>query len=160
MNKPSYQARQYQLEEVLDEGILLFQKLYQSEEELREQLIKGDHKALVEAESRRSVLREQIASVEDRRTAIVPEGAGLQSYIKTMIARSSQGRFLEKQATIMSELRKIKVLNEVNRCLLDERLRFSKELQDRLSEARLTYDERGELRDNKQDSSGNIDHSC
>lgn len=160
MNKPSYQTRQHQLEEVLDEGILLFQKLHQSEEELREQLIKGDHKALVEAENRRSVLREQIAVMEDRRKTIVPEGKGLQSYIKTMIAKSSQERLLEKLAAIMSELREIKVLHEVNRCLLDERLRFSKELKDRLSEARLTYDERGELRDIKQDSSGNIDRSC
>ena len=160
MNKPSYQTRQDQLEQVLDEGIILFQKLRQSEEELREQLIKGDHKALVEAESRRNALRDQIAALEDKRKAIVPEGAGLQGYIKTKIAKSSQKRLIEKLTAIMSELRETKVLHEVNRSLLDERLRFSKELQDRLSKSRLTYDERGELKDINQDSKGNIDRSC
>ena len=160
MNKPSYQARQHHLEEVLDEGISLFQKLHKSEEELREQLIKGDHKALIEAEGQRNALREQIAALEEKRKTFVPEGRGLRSYIKTMIAKSSQERLLEKLATIMSELREIKALHEVNRSLLEERLRFSKELQERLSEARFTYDERGELRDVKQDSPGNIDRSC
>ena len=160
MNKPSYQARQQQLEAVLDEGILLFQKLHQSEEELRGQLIKGDHKALAEAESQRNALREQIAALEEKRKAIVPEGTGLRSYVKTMIAKSNQERLLEKLAVIMSELREIKVLHEVNRSLLDERLRFSKELQDRLSQSRLTYDERGELKEINRDSKGNIDRSC
>lgn len=160
MNKPSYQLRQHQLEEVLDEGILLFQKLHHLEEELREQLIKGDHKALVEAEDRRSTLRQKIAEIEEKRIKIVPEGTGLQSYIKNKIAKSSQERLLEKAAAVMEELLEIKALQEVNRSLLEERLRFSKELRDKLSEARLTYDERGEIKEIKRGQSNNIDRSC
>ncbi len=160
MNKPSYQLRQHQLEEVLDEGILLFQKLHHLEEELREQLIKGDHKALVEAEDRRSTLRQKIAEIEEKRIKIVPEGTGLQSYIKNKIAKSSQERLLEKADAVMEELLEIKALQEVNRSLLEERLRFSKELRDKLSEARLTYDERGEIKEIKRGQSNNIDRSC
>ncbi|MGM0651585.1 MAG: flagellar export chaperone FlgN [Bacillota bacterium] len=159
MNKPSYQLRQHQLEEVLDEGTLLFQKLKHSEEELREHLIKGDHKALIEAEERRSNIKEKITEMEDKRKAIIPEGKGLQGYIKSMVAKSSQEIFLKKQAAVMSVLRDIKALHEVNRILLKERLRFSKELQEILADSRLTYNEHGQLKDDKQDSS-NIDRSC
>jgi hypothetical protein len=40
------------LEEILSDGVKLFRMLAESEEQLRKQLITGDHQALIEAEKK------------------------------------------------------------------------------------------------------------
>lgn len=67
---------------------------------------------------------------------------------------------LTKLAAVLEELREIKVLNEVNRSLMVERLRFSKELQEALLAAKTTYNERGRLAQEGKDSIRNLDRNC
>ncbi len=160
MTVPSYQKRLLLLREILAEGINLFRMLHDSEEQLREQLITGDHRALIEAEKKRVLIREQIAALEERRKALVPEGTGLRSFIKTMVGKNSQAELLSKLALILGELREIKVIHEVNRNLLEERLRFSQELREKLQAARLTYDERGQLNKLEDGPLPNLDRNC
>lgn len=148
------------LDEILNDAIRLFKMLHQSEEQLREQLITGDYRALIETEKNRSLLQEQITALEERRTALAPEGTGLRKYIKTKIGKSSQADLLTKLAAVLEELREIKVLNEVNRSLMVERLRFSKELQEALLAAKMTYNERGRLTQEDEDSFRNLDRNC
>lgn len=93
MTVPSYQQRLMLLEEILADGIELFKLLHESEEQLREQLVKGDHRALIEAEQKRASIREQIAALEDRRKTLVPQGTGLQKYITTMIKKATRGYY-------------------------------------------------------------------
>lgn len=160
MKAPSYRERLLLLEEVLAGGIVLFRRLHESEEQLREQLITGNHRALIEAEEKRASIREEITALEERRKILVPEGTGLQTYIKTKIGKSSQGRLLARLNLIIRELREIKVISAVNRNLLEERLRFSKELQEKLLDSRLTYNENGRLKKQETGPSQNLDHSC
>lgn len=148
------------LDEILNDAIRLFKLLHQSEEQLREQLITGDYRALIEAEKKRSLIQEQVTTLEERRKALVPEGTGLRKYIRTKVGKSSQVELLTKLAAVLEELREIKVLNEVNRSLLVERLRFSKELQEALLAAKMTYNERGRLTQEDEDSFRNLDRNC
>lgn len=157
---PSYRKRLMLFDEVLGDAIRLFRMLHQSEEQLREQLITGDYRALIEAEKKRSLIQEQINSLEERRKALVPEGTGLRKYIKTKIGKSSQVELLSKLAVILEELREIKVINEVNRSLLVERVRFSKDLQEAMLAAKLTYNERGHLKNEDKNSIRNLDRNC
>ncbi len=157
---PSYRKRLMLLDEILNDAIRLFKLLHQSEEQLREQLITGDYRALIEAEKKRSLIQEQVTTLEERRKALVPEGTGLRKYIRTKVGKSSQVELLTKLAAVLEELREIKVLNEVNRSLLVERLRFSKELQEALLAAKMTYNERGRLTQEDEDSFRNLDRNC
>jgi hypothetical protein len=160
MKAPSYRKRLILLEDILSDGIKLFRTLHESEELLREQLIKGDYQAVMDAEEKRSLIQNQVNALEERRKALVPEGTGLQKYIRTTIGRSSQAELLAKLAEIIEELKSIRVIHEVNRSLLQERLRFTRELQERMLAERITYDERGQLKNENRNSIKNLDTNC
>lgn len=160
MAGPSYRKRLLLLEEIFADGIKLFKMLHQSEEQLREQLVAGDFRALMETEKVRSLIKEKIASLEDRRRNLVPEEVSLNSYIRTMIARSRQPSLLAALAEIQEDLRAIRVINEVNRALLEERLRFSKELQESAFAPKTTYDQKGQLKNGEEGPPQNLDRNC
>jgi len=160
MKAPSYRKRLKLLGNILSDGIKLFRMLHDSEELLREQLIKGDYQALIDAEEKRSLIQDQVNALEERRKALVPEGTGLQKYIRTTIGKSSQAELFSKLAEIIEELKSIRIIHEVNRSLLQERLRFTRELQERLLSDRFTYDERGQLKNEKRNSIKNLDTNC
>jgi hypothetical protein len=155
-----YRKRLILLEEILTDGVRLFKMLHQSEEQLRRQLITGDYQAMIEAEEKRSLIQHQISALEEKRKGLVPEGTGMQKYIKTKVGMSSQPELLVKLANILEELKAVRVVHEVNRTLLEERLRFSKELQEALLAAKLTYDQRGQLKSEDEGCSLNIDRNC
>ncbi len=156
----SYRERLKLLDELLTNGITVFKKLYRSEEQLRSQLIKGDHQALLAAEEERNRIQRQVILLEDRRKVLVPDGTGLLTYIKTMIGKSKQAALLAKLEIIQEELINTRVIHEVNRSLLEERIRFTRELQDTLSATRLTYDKKGQLDKGRDDPSKKIDRNC
>jgi hypothetical protein len=160
MKAPSYRKRLMLLDEILSDGMTLFKMLHESEELLRKQLVKGDYQALIDAEEKRTLIQSQINALEERRKALVPEGTGLQKYIRTTIGKSSQAELLGKLAEIIEELKSIRVIHEVNRSLLRERLRFTRELQERLLVDRMTYDKRGQLKDENRNSIKNLDTNC
>jgi len=148
------------LKEILIDGGNLFKMLRESEEQLQEQLITGDHRALVEAEENRTLLRSKISVLEEKRKSLVPEDTGMHRYIKTMVAKSSQVEMIASLDEVLEELKRIKVIHEVNRSLLEERLRFSKEIRESLFASKITYDERGQLTRNQLRPSQNLDRNC
>lgn len=157
----SYRKKLILLEEIMTDGVRLFKKLLDSEEQLREQLIAGDYQALLKADQKRSDLQQEINTLEERRKALISTDRSMQSFIKTKIGKSSQPGLLEKLATVQETLKKIRVVHEVNRNLLDERLRFSRELQDRLLATKVTYyNQRGQLNKGEAGPSKNIDRNC
>ena len=160
MKAPSYHKRLMLLEEIISDGVKLFKMLSDSEEQLRKQLITGDHQALIDAEKKRSLIQNQVAALEERRMHLVPEVTGLQEYIKTTIGKSSQPQLLSQLDQIVKELQNIRVVNEVNRSLLQERLRFSKELRKSFQTTKLTYDRRGKLKNGDDDPIKNLDRNC
>jgi hypothetical protein len=160
MTEPSYHKRLMLLEELLADGARLFKMLQESEEQLREQLIAGDYQELMESDKERSFIQQHIASLEERRKSLVPEGTGLQKYILTTIQKSRQADLLVKLSRVTELLKQIKVHHEVNKVLMEERLRFSRELQESLLEARLTYDERGQLKNEDKGPAKNLDRNC
>ena len=160
MTAPSYRKRLMLLEEVLTEGEKLFRMLLQSEEQLRELLIRGDYKAVLDAEEKRSIIRKNIEQMEEKRKMIISEGESLRSYIKAKIGKSRQDQMIAVLDNIREVLLQIKAFNEVNRVLLEERLRFSKELQACLTANRLTYNEKGKLRKGNQGPLQSLDRNC
>ncbi len=160
MKAPSYRKRLMLLDDILSDGIKLFRMLHESEELLREQLIKGDYQALMDAEEKRNLIQNQVNALEEKRKALVPEGTGLQKYISTAIGKSSQAKLLGKLAVIIEELKSIRVIHEVNRSLLQERLRFTRELQEIQLADRMTYNERGQLKNENRNSIKNLDTNC
>ncbi len=160
MKAPSYRKRLMLLDDILSDGIKLFRMLHESEELLREQLIKGDYQALMDAEEKRTLIQNQVNALEERRKALVSEGTGLQKFIRTAIGKSSQAELLGKLAEIIEELKSIRVIHEVNRSLLQERLRFTRELQEMQLADKMTYNERGQLKNENRNSIKNLDTNC
>lgn len=158
MKAPSYKRRQL-LEEILDDGVKLFSMLSQSEEELRRELVSGDHAAFSAAEKNRLLLLEKIGRLEERRKKLIPEGTGLKKYIKSTANKSHQAFLLTKLDKIIEELQKSRVLNEVNRHLLQERWRFFKDLPGPAEETKLTYDRQGKLKKGAERPIKNLDRS-
>lgn len=159
MKAPSYQKRLMLLEEILSDGVKLFKMLSESEDELRRQLTTGDHLALAAAEKKRVLISNQVTRLEEKRKALIPEGTGVRHYIKTTIGKSSQPRLLAQLEQIIKELQQSRVLNEVNRSLLQERLRFSQDLRASLELSELTYDRKGKLKDDDDQPIKNLDRS-
>ncbi len=160
MALPSYRKRLMMFKEILTDGSKLFKMLRESEEQLQEQLLTGDHRSLTEAEENRSLLRKKIAALEERRKELVPDNMGMQKYIRTMVPKSSQGEMITHLEKVLEELKQIKVVHEVNRSLLEERLRFSKEIRETLLSPKITYDERGQLTKSPVRPIQNLDRNC
>lgn len=161
MNVPPGRERTRLLDEVLTDGKELFKKMLDSEEQLRNQLVTGNYEALLEADDERYKIRQEVALFEERREALVPAGTSMLTYIKTMIEKSSQPAMLEKLFAIQSDLKSIRVLNEVNQALLEERLRFSRELQESTAfKDTGFYDQKGRLSKGVARSSKKLDRNC
>ncbi len=161
MSVPSYKNRAILLGEILTEGIRLFKKLLESEEALRQQLMKGDHRALLESEQERLEVQEEINDLEEKRKALIPTGTGVQNFITTKIEKSSQPGLLKQLAELQEVLKKIRAVHEVNQVLLTERLRFTRELQQATLESKTTYyDQKGRLSKGEGKPSKRIDRNC
>lgn len=161
MSVPSYKQRAMLLEDILTEGIRLFKKMLELEEALREQLVVGDHQALLDSEQDRLEVQEEINSLEKRRKALIPTGTGVQNFIKSRIARSSQPELMKKLAELQDILKEIRVIHDVNQVLLDERLRFTRELQQGILESKTAYyDQKGRLNKEEEKPSKRIDRNC
>ncbi len=161
MSGPSYKKRAMLLEDILREGIRLFKIMLESEEALREQLVLNNHRAILESEQERLEIQEEINSLEKRRKALIPSGTGVQNFIKTRIAKSSQPELLKKLAKLQEVLKEIRAIHEVNQVLLNERIRFTRELQQGVLESRTTYyDQKGRLSKGEEKPSKRIDRNC
>ena len=159
MSMPSYQKRALLLDEILTEGIKLFKRMLASEEDLRKQLIKGDHRAIMESEQERKELQLAINALEDKRKALIPAGTGMQKYIKSWIGKSKQPILMGKLNELQVILKEMRAIHEVNQVLMAERLRFSKEIQEKVLSQTAYYDQKGRL--NKEEKpSKRIDRNC
>ncbi len=160
MSMPSYQKRVMLLDEILTEGIRLFKRMLASEENLRKQLVNGDHRAIMESEQERKTLQVEINTLEEKRKALIPAGTGMQSFIKRKISRSKQPLLLDKLNELQVILKEIRTIHEVNQVLMAERLRFSKEIQEKVLNSQTAYyDQKGRL--NKEEKpSKKIDRNC
>lgn len=160
MTGPSYRKRLIMLEDILADGVKLFGRLRQSEERMRQHLISGDYEALVELERERDLVQKNIEYLEERRKQLVPGQVSMQRYIKTMVGKSRQEKMLGQLKEIKEILRDIRVVHEVNRALLAERTRFSRELRERLQARKAIYDQRGRLSKGEDDLPQNLDRNC
>ncbi|GEM_PF-4642224 len=161
MAVPVYREKAVQLDNVLTEGTKLYKSLLNMEEKLRKQLMKGDYNALLEDEEKRKLLQQEIACLEDKRKSLVPGERSIREYIKTRIAKTSQPALLEKLDEIKDILQKTKAVHEVNRALLEERIRFSKELQDLVLNTKIAhYDQKGRLQRSGPGAAGSLNRSC
>ncbi len=161
MAVPAYREKVIELDIVLSEGTKLFKNILYMEERMRKQLMSGDYKALLSDENTRSDLKQKTADLEDRRKNLVYANTGIEEYIKANVEKSSQPDLLEKLAEIRRTLQEIRAIHEVNRALLEERLRFSKELQELVLSSRLAYyDQNGRLQRTEPGSPKTLDQSC
>lgn len=161
MAAPAYRERMMELSIVLNEGANLFKNILYMEERLRKQLMSGDYRALLSDENTRLDLKQKVADLEERRKTLVPADTGIEQYIKANAGNSNQRALLEKLAEIRETLQEVRALNEVNRVLLEERLRFSRELQELILSSRLAYyDQNGRLQRTDPGAPKNLDQSC
>jgi len=163
MKGSAHQPTSDAIQMLLSKGNRLFSELLQVEERLRELLIKGEARKIMGVEDYRINLHKQIASLEEKRRALIPHGTGIGSYIKSVFDKSEQHEMLEKLESIQDKLKQIRVLQEVNRCILQERLRFSRELQDllhQLHHQKEIYDDRGQLQLFQNGTAINLDRNC
>lgn len=146
--------------EILTSGVSLFSRMREAEEQLQTQLINGDHQAVAESEGSRLLLKKEATALEEKRRAFLLPGMSLHRFITTRVNRSRQGEFLAKLQEIEAELQKLIALHTVNCSLLEERIRFSRELQEICYPEKSVYDQKGQLKSRPDKASKNLDRNC
>ncbi|MEW5785208.1 MAG: hypothetical protein AB1767_09080 [Bacillota bacterium] len=160
MVAPSYRQRLEQLNSILAAGVSLFARMREAEKQLQGQLINGDHQAVAQSEELRRALQQEAVSLEEKRRALVPPEISLHRYITTRVGRSRQGELLAGLKAVQDELRQLRALHAVNRSLLEERLRFIRELQELCLNEQGIYDRRGQLKSGPDQVLKNLDCNC
>ncbi len=168
MHDPTARSGLTGLQEILEEGVALLAGLHRSEESLQEQLIRGDYRALAAAEKERSELQRRLAALEEKRRQLVPRGMSIRGFMaqlagtKTAATRDGEAGPDLLPALLdqfRDELLQVYALQEVNRELLRERLRFSREIQALLL-GREAYTDRGEASHSAEKSTIMLDRNC
>lgn len=173
MSDSSVQATASALLELLHEGLALLAGLHRLEEDMQEQLIQGRFRELAAGEKTRGEWQFLLASLEERLRSVVPPGmvlrdcmaqlAGLPAGAKSEPEREGSGAGRDAPADLFNHLRarlvQVRALQEVNRALLQERLRFSREMQALLL-GRELYDVRGQVPPSAAECAAALDRSC
>lgn len=153
-----------QLRETLEEGISLMDGLCRSEENLQRQLIQGDYRTLIATTAERDELQRRLAAFEARCRLLVPRGMKLTDYIQSSNPAATAGGTadLERLQALHGQLRdtllQVGALQEINRALFRERVRFSREMQALLGGE--AYNDRGEPSLAMRENTTGLDRNC
>ncbi len=154
-----------ELEEILQEGVALLAGLLCSEETLQKQLIQGDYRAISATAGERDELQRRLAAFETRREKFFPRGTKIGDGLvqtDTVLAPGGTGGRERLQALLgqfREALLQVYALQGINRELLRERLRFTREMQALLSGDK-AYNDRGEPASAVQEDVARLDRNC
>lgn len=157
---PGRQRKLEQLKEILDAGADLFFRMREAEQELQDQLISGRVADTAETDDLRRRLTAEAAALEEKRRAFLPPGLSLRRYIATRASDSEQEACLAGLLKIETELQKLTALHTVNRTLLEQRIRYARELAALCYPLKSLYDEKGQLKSGPDQAPTNLDRSC
>ena len=104
----------------------------ETEEKLQHLIARNQTREIQSMDLYRRQLQEQMQQLEARRQQIVPAGTSIRTYIKEQADAREREEFLSLLEEIGSLVYQVQNHQEVNRSLLEERLRFSREMQELL----------------------------
>jgi hypothetical protein len=160
MIMPGRQRKLEQLKEILATGAELFSRMREAEQQLQDQLISGRIASEDEADDLRRRLAAEAATLEEKRRVFLPPGMSLRRYITTRVSRSEQEVCLAGLTQIEAELQKLTALHTVNRTLLEQRIRYIRELEQLCYPLKSSYDQKGQLKGGSNQAPPNLDRSC
>ena len=149
-----------ELRQILQENKALLTRVRETEEELQDLIARGQARDIQDMEIKREKLQREVNDLEERRQKIVPAGSGVRSYIQEHVAEEELADFITLLEEIGGLIYQIQNHQEVNRSLLHERIRFSREVQELFMPTAKTYDPSGQVNYRDGNQNFNIDRSC
>ena len=149
-----------ELEQILQETRKVFLRVMETEEKLQDHIVKGEASEILELEPLRQQLQQEAQRLKDRREEILPSGCSVRSYIRDNASPGEREDFLSLFEEINNLVYQVRAHQEVNRGLLQERLRFVREMREVLFPSEKTYDPSGQLNFQEGNKNINLDQSC
>jgi len=149
-----------ELRHILQETARLLARVKETEMKLQCHIARGQTREIQELEQQRDRLQREVSDLEAKRTLLIPSGSGVRTYIKEHATPREREEFLSLLEEIGGLIYQVQNHQEVNRSLLEERIRFTREMQELLLPTAKTYDPSGQV--NYRDGARNsqIDRSC
>ena len=148
------------LKTFLNEGEALFDEVLTVEEELQGYIIKGEHSVILETQDRRDALESRLSAFEKKGRELIPGGQDIATYINERCEDEVREELLTLFYTVNGKLGQIHSLQGNNKSLLQERVRFAKEMQKVLMPQEDLYDNKGKIQDDHGKDNLNINKTC
>jgi len=148
------------LQRILEETKSVFQRVRETEEKLQDHLVKGEALEIQELEPVRLELQQEAERLKEERESLLPEGYTTRSLIGEHAYNEDRETFLSLLDGIDDLVYQVKAHQEVNRSLLQERLRFVREMREVLLPGEKTYDTSGQVSYRGENKNFNLDQSC
>ncbi len=160
-NKEYINKEYITLKQLLADIIKTIEEVMKSEESLQDMIIKGDFRWIAETQEHRDMLQAKLTAMEEKRTAIIPEGHSIREYIDRVASDiKTKEELWELLNNVSENLHQMKLLNSLNRDLLRERVRFLKEMRQVLLGEDSSYTAMGKVLSANEGEAIKINRTC
>ena len=134
-------------------------ELEKKEHQLKQLLVKGKVEEIQQLDDYRLTLQKKLERLKQERSRLLPEGMGLRQYLQDNTPLDQRMEMTQLLEAVTGSLYHLQSIQDVNRNLLEDRLRHSREVIEAFMPSASTYDDSGQVNQSYGETF-NINKNC
>ena len=160
LREEDHRSTLQELQQVLAETRDLFYRVRDTEEKLQGHIVRGEAQEIADLEPFRQELEQEMLRLQEKRRQLLPRDYTARSFIREHASPGARNTILALLDEINGLAYQLRNHQEVNRSLLQERLRHVQEMRELLLPQDKTYDPYGQVHQRESYTNFNLNRGC